>query len=241
MDITVLGCSGTYAAPGNACSGYLVRADGFSLVADLGPGSLSRLSGLAGLEQIDAVVISHCHPDHWLELPVLRNALRYVLGISGLDVYATNETWTQFEAICPELDSAFVPHVITDGDDPKIGPIDVRFARTDHPPETLSMRFDHGGQSIAYSADTGPGWSFAELGAGIDLGICDATYLDEERAAGMHLTAEQAGSISRSAGVRSLVLTHLIPGADESEYRRVGSEAYGSPVHLASPGAAFTP
>lgn len=241
MDITVLGCSGTYAAPGNACSGYLVQAGGFSLVADLGPGSLSRLSGLIGLDRVGAVVISHSHPDHWLEMPILRNALRYVLGIVGLDVYATAETWTLFEMICPELDQTFIPHVITDGDDVTIGPINVRFARTDHPPETLSMRFDHGDQSIAYSADTGPGWSFAELGTGIDLGVCEATYLDAERARSVHLTAAQAGSGTRAAGVRSLVLTHLIPGADESEYRRQASETYGAPVHIASPGATFTP
>jgi len=241
MDVTVLGSSGTYGGPGNACSGYFIQADGFALAADLGPGTLSRLGGLTDLAQLDAIVISHSHPDHWLELPILRNALRYVLEAGPLDVFATAETWSLLEGVCHEIAPTFVPHVITDGDDVKIGPLRVRFARTDHPPETLSMRFDYDGRSLAYSADTGPGWSFSALGSGIDLGICEGTYLDEERAAGVHLTAAQAGAVDRQAGVQSLVLTHLVPGADEVEYLRQASETYGAPVHLATPGAIFTP
>jgi len=242
LSLCVLGCSGTYASPGNACSGYLVRAGGFRMLLDCGPGTLAALGSQIDIADLDAIVLSHSHPDHWLELPVLRNALRYVLGIEGLAVYGTAETLTLAEPLCAgELAPTFEWTVITDSEDRMVGPCRVRTSRTDHPPETLSIRVDLGDQSLAYSADTGPRWGFEELGSGIDVAICEATYLDAERAGGVHLTATEAGERGRSAGVSQLVLTHLIPGADSSEYLRAGAEAYGAPVHLATPGAIFTP
>ncbi|HKY17066.1 MAG TPA: MBL fold metallo-hydrolase [Microthrixaceae bacterium] len=244
LAVTVLGCSGTYAAADNACSGYLVQADGFSLLADCGPGSLSALQRHIDLRDLDAIVLSHSHPDHWLELPVLRNALLYVLGTGGIPVYGTEETLTLAEVVChANLNAAFGWSTIHSDHELRIGPLDVRFSRTQHPPETLAMRFDHGDDSVAYSADTGPGWSFAELGDGIDLAICEATYLHDERdrSAGMHLSATEAGEIGRSSGVGSLVLTHLVPGGVVEEYRREGTEAYGAPVDVATPGATFRP
>lgn len=242
FDVTVLGSSGTYGGPGNACSGYLIRADGARIVMDCGPGTLSVLGSLVDLTEVDAVLLSHSHPDHWLELPVLRNALYYVLGKEGLPVYGTAETLALAEILVRSgLGPAIDWHVITDGDDLGIGPVRVRCSRTDHPPETLAFRVDHHRGSIAYSADTGPGWELAELGSGIDVAICEATYLDPDRAGGVHLTASQAGEMARKAEAASLVLTHLIPGADPEEYRRAAAEAYGAPVQIATPGATYSP
>ncbi len=242
FDVTVLGSSGTYAAPGNACSGYLIRADGARILMDCGPGTLSTLGAHLDLAQLDAVLLSHAHPDHWLELPILRNALQYVLGTEGLPVYGTAETLSLAESLVRSgLGPALEWHVITDGDELGVGPVRVRCSRTDHPPETLAFRVDHHSGSIAYSADTGPGWEMAALGTGIDVAICEATYLDAERAGGVHLTAAQAGTTARKADVASLVLTHLIPGADQEEYRRAAAETYGAPVLIATPGATHSP
>ncbi|MBN2622032.1 MAG: MBL fold metallo-hydrolase, partial [Acidimicrobiales bacterium] len=83
LTVTVLGSSGTYAGPGEACSGYLVRSPGATVVVDLGSGTLANLQHHVELGAVDAVVLTHEHPDHWLDLPLLRNALRYVLGIEG--------------------------------------------------------------------------------------------------------------------------------------------------------------
>jgi len=240
IDVTVLGCSGTYAGASEACSGYLVDAGGFRILLDCGPGTLANLQKSMLLEEIDAVVISHCHPDHWLELPILRNALRYILLRTGLPVYPTSETLGMAEAISGfELGPTFDWSLVTGGDDIKIGPCRVRFARTDHPPETLAVRLDHAGSSFAYSADTGPRWSFEELGSGIDLAICEATALDTDMTSGVHLTANQAGEMARRAGVGELVLTHQLPGSDPDEFQRRGAEAYGSSVHIAAVGAHF--
>jgi len=240
IDVTILGCSGTYAGPLGACSGYLVEADGHKVLMDCGPGTLARLQEFMPLTELDAVVLSHSHPDHWLELPILRNALRYILDVRGVPVFSTTETLDMAEAVCGvDLGPTFNWSVITDGDDVAIGPLRARFSRTDHPPETLAIRLDHAGTSVAYSADTGPGWSFTEFGPGIGLAICEATALTTDVTFGVHLTPTEAGKMCRDAGVGELVLTHQLPGSDPEEFRRIGSEAYGAPVHIASPGARF--
>lgn len=240
IDVAVLGCSGTYAAPGGACSGYLVEAGGYRLLVDCGPGTLANLQRELPLDQLDAIVITHSHPDHWLELPVMRNAFRYVLERSGVALYSTAETLSTAEAVCGNgLAPTFVPTVITDGDDVVIGPVRARFARTQHSVETLSVRIDHDGASFAFSADTGPDWSFTALGIEIGIGMCEATSLDPTHAPAVHLTATQAGERGRAGRVQQLVLTHQLPGSDADEFRRQGSDAYGSPVHIASVGAHF--
>jgi ribonuclease BN (tRNA processing enzyme) len=239
--VTVLGSSGSYAGPGNACSGYLLSADGANVLMDCGPGTLSRLGEHVHLASLDGVLLSHSHPDHWLELPILRNALKYVLGGEGLRVYGTAETRELAQHLSGELEPTFRWHDIAAGDDFTVGPFRVRTSRTDHPPETLALRIDHGGRSLAYSADTGPRWSLTDLGEGIDMALVEATYLDEAQTGGVHLTAAQAGRLARDADVAALVLTHLLPGADVEEYRRAAAETYGAPVHVAEPGATFTP
>lgn len=240
---TVLGSSGGYAAPGNACSGYLVEGDGFRLVMDCGPGTLANLQQHIRLTEVDAIICSHVHPDHWTELPVLRSALRYILRHDpGLPVYLTEETREQAVLLCGgEEDPTFAWTTIGPGDDVEIGPFHVRTSRTDHPPETLALRIDLGDRSLAFSSDTGPRWSFAELGPGIDLALCEATVLhvDREHVGGMHLTAREAGTDARRAGVGRLVITHQTPGSVLEQFEAEAGDAYGAPVIAATPGATF--
>ncbi len=104
--MTVLGSSGTYAGAHGACSGYLLRTDDTTVMLDAGPGTLANLQQHVPLEGLDAIVLSHCHPDHWLELPVMRNAFRYVLGLSGIDLYLTAETLHLATSLCSPGESS---------------------------------------------------------------------------------------------------------------------------------------
>lgn len=235
LTLTVLGSSGTYAGPDGACSGFLVRSDTTTLLLDAGPGTLANLQRHVPLEQLDGIVLSHSHPDHWLELPVLRNALKYVLGREGVPVHTTAETLGLAEQLCSGgLTPTFVPHVIRDGSALQVGDLTLRCSRTDHPVETLGVRVDADGRSLAYSADTGPGWSIGELGR-VDLALCEATFLhDSADRNPVHLTAHQAGELSREARAGRLVLTHVLPTGSVPLAMEEAADAYGAPVEHAA-------
>jgi ribonuclease BN (tRNA processing enzyme) len=238
LDVIVLGCSGTYAAAGGACTGYLVRAGGRSVLLDCGPGTLANLQRHADLRTLDAVVITHCHPDHWVELPVLRNVLKWVIERDDpLPVFTTSETWAMAEVVSqdPMLET-FAPTIVKDGSDETIAGQRWRFSRTDHPVETLAVRLDADGRSFAFSADTGPAWSLASLadGGGIDLAFVESTFTDATYPGSVqHLTARQAGLMATGAGVRHLVVTHLMPGEDPTTHLAEARASFDGPVSMA--------
>jgi ribonuclease BN (tRNA processing enzyme) len=239
LTLTVLGCSGTYPGAGGTCSGYLVRSPGASLVVDLGGGTLANLQRHQAIGDIDALVLSHVHPDHWLDLPVLRNAMRYVLGIEGLPVYGTAETWLMAEVIVGQLPPTLLWHNVDESSVVEVGDQVVRFSRTDHPVETLAVRVDAGGRSLLYSADTGSGWDPGATGADVDLMVCEASLEPEHEGEVQHLSARQAGKLARTLGAGRLVVTHVVPGVDPDMQRDVAGQAFGGPVELAEANRSF--
>jgi ribonuclease BN (tRNA processing enzyme) len=237
LSVTVLGCSGTYAAPGGACTGYLVRGGGVNVLLDCGPGVLANLQQHLALGDLDAVVVSHEHPDHCSELGVLQNAWRYALGRERLRVLGTAGARGKAEGLASHgtVEPTFAWNDLVDGSRAELGGLTLTFSRTDHPVETLAVRVDDAeGRSLAFSADTGPDWSFAHLGAGIDLALCEATFLAEREPDGIsHLSARQAGAMCREAAVARLVITHHWPGDDLDAHRAEAEAAFGAPVEVA--------
>lgn len=237
LTVTVLGCSGTFAAPGNACSSYLLRSSTTTVLVDLGPGALANAQRHIHPTEVDAIVLTHEHPDHWTDLPVARNAYRYVFDVVGLPVYATAGTIRMARPFCDE--DTFAWTTIDETSRVTVGDIELRFSRTDHPVETLAVWAESDGASVVYSADTGPGWSPQAFGARADLALVEATF-EHEHAAHLHLTATEAGALAAAAGARRLVLTHLLPGTDPAAQRTAAEEAFGGPVEMAEPGVTFT-
>ena len=234
LSITVLGCSGTYAAAGNACSGYLVRDDATSVWVDCGPGTLANLQQHVAFDAVDAVVVSHHHPDHWLELPVFRNALKYGSKRESVPVYGTADLRHVCEAVVEDgTEPTFEWHRIASGDVTVIGSLTFTFSRTDHPVETLAMRVDSGPRSLGYSSDTAAGWSLSALGPGLDLAVCEATLLSHQEGMAPHMSGREAGLSAREAGVGRLVITHLWPTSDPADHVREAEEAFGGRVEVA--------
>ena len=235
LGVTVLGCSGSFSAPGVACTGYLVESPGARVWLDAGPGTLANLQRHCDLADLDAAVITHQHIDHWTDLALVFSALRHYVGRSHLPVYGTAGTRSLAGALLSKKDLAptFAWHQISTGDQMEIGDQQWRFSLTDHPVETLAPRVDCGGRSFAFSADTAAGWSFDQLGDGIHLALCESTFLDADRHPGAsHLTARQAGAMAAAAGVERLLITHLAPGSDAAAMAREASESFGRPVDV---------
>jgi ribonuclease BN (tRNA processing enzyme) len=235
LSVTVLGCSGSYPGRGSACSGYLVDDGTTRVWLDAGPGTLANLQHHLALDQLDAIVVSHEHPDHWTDLEGWNIVLRYLLDGSAFPVYAPAGLKERTYDGMPSVEW----HDVSDGDRVTIGTLEATFSRTDHGPETLAVRVDAGDGSLGYSADTGPGWSLEALGAGLDLAVCEATVATEEEGKMQHLSARQAGEQAKAAGVGRLVLTHLWPTLDPGRAREDGAVAFGSAVEVAAVGARY--
>jgi ribonuclease BN (tRNA processing enzyme) len=231
LALTVLGCSGSYAKPGGACSGYLVQAGATSVWLDAGPGTLATLQEHVGLESVDAIILSHEHPDHWHDLEGYLVASRYgTPSRSGIPVYAPSGLRDRAYF---DLEPTFDWHEVADADRVDVGALTFSFSRTDHSVETLAVRVDGGGASLGYSADSGPDWSLEALGPPLDLALCEATLSTDEEGKVQHMSARQAGVSARAAGARRLMLTHLWPTLDPGRSLMDGSDAYGATAELA--------
>lgn len=232
MTLTVLGCDGSYAGRDGACSGYLLRCGTTAVWLDAGNGTLAHLQRHIDLGELSAVVLSHEHPDHWADLEGLHVWARYRADRRGLPVLAPVglKKVTYHEDMSPWL----IWHDVASGDRVELGALALTFSRTDHGPETLAVRVEGAGRVLGYSADSGPGWSLESLGPGIDLALCEATFLSElEGAVAGHMSARQAGATAAAAGAARLVLTHVWPGTDREAVAREGAEAFGAEVTVA--------
>ncbi len=120
-----------------------------------------------------------------------------------------------------------------------VGALEVRTAATDHGIATRAVCLQHDGATLAYSADSGPGWSVETLGRGIGTFLCEATFTREEEGSALHLSGRQAGTMAAAAGVHRLILTHRSPTVSAEHVRREAELAYGRPVEQASMGAVY--
>lgn len=246
MRLTVLGCAGSFPGPEAACSAYLVEADGFRLLMDFGPGSLSALQRYSGLDAVDAILLTHLHCDHFLDACSYVVVRRYAPEgpRPPLPVYAPGGAPARLASAYSSeegpLDDVYTFYALQPGTFP-IGPFQVTVDQMCHPVETYGVRLEHGGKVLAYSADTGPCEALVRLAHGADLFLCEASYLDgADNPPDLHLTGREAGEHATKAGASRLVLTHLVPawGSEASTYESAAA-AFGGPVDIARPGGRY--
>ncbi len=238
LTVTVLGSDGSYPGPGGACSGYLVECGGTRVWLDAGSGTLANLQRHLAIEEVDAVVLSHEHPDHWSDLELFAIACRWMLGRSGTPVFAPAglASLLRIGSAVDVLDW----HTVGDGDEVSFGALRLSFSRTDHSVTTLAARIDGAGRSVGYSADTGPGWGLESLGPGLHLALCEASFLSDKEGTVQHLSARQAGVTAAAAGVERLVVTHVAPRVDRGSVRAEAAAAFGDDVTVAAIGDRYT-
>ncbi len=242
LTVKVLGCSGSYSAAGEACSGYLIRSDTTNIWVDCGPGTLANLQKDISLPEVTAMVVSHHHPDHCAELPVVYNAAKYYLGVDNMPVLATEDVRQVTEAFQGDGDTSdlFKWQIVSDGDTAQVGDISIRFSQTDHPVETLAMRFDCNSSSVVYTSDTGSNWSLSQLGPEPDLVVGEGTFLASNGSEGPHVTCEWLATQANEVGAKQLVVTHVPPGSDPADHLTEAAMVFEGPVHMAVAGGLYT-
>lgn len=240
MRLSVLGSSGTYPVAGRPASGYLIEHNDTRVWCDAGPGTLAALPVDVGL--IDAVMVSHSHPDHCLDVIILTHVLAFGPEPRfGLPLYgpaSAVESLTSFTD-GGKVEDVFDIRPLVDGDHVRVGDLALDVAITDHSVPTLASRWSSDSRTLCYSADTGPEGSWMRLAEGCDLFLCEATYQGPPGLAEYphHLTAGEAGSIAREKGAKALMLTHIPPHLDPARSVVEAEETFDRPVALAVPGA----
>ena len=252
MRLTVLGRSPASPNPGEACAGYLVEGGGGRVLLDIGPGVVAQLLRHHHPDELDAVVVSHMHADHMLDLVTLRyvypwrarpkeQRLRVIMPPGSadqlLDLAKGVGNARHFE------DTFRVGE--HDGRSPaQLGGLTLTPIETVHYIPCWGFRVEADGRRLGYTADTGPTDRVADIGDGADLLLSEATLrsLDEdaqppERRG--HLTPAEAGAYARDAGAKRLLLTHLPINGDGSWATTAAADAFGAGVEVATPQRAY--
>ena len=239
MRVTVLGGCGAWPDAGQACSGYLVEHDGFRLLVDVGYATVPRLLCHVTADRVDAVLVSHGHPDHCADLnPLLRARALRDDPAPPLPVYALPGALDAVLALDRPgmLDDAYHLHEFTAGQRLDIGPFRADTRLLPHSLPNAGVRLAAGGQVLAYTGDTGPSPEIVDLARGADLLLAEASYVDEvpEDSRRYLSSARQAGRYAADAGARRLVLTHLFPGTDIAAACAAAAAGYDGAVDVAT-------
>jgi ribonuclease BN (tRNA processing enzyme) len=250
MKVTVLGCSGSVPGPDSPASGYLIEADGYRLLLDLGHGAFGALQRYAQPADIDAIVISHLHADHFIDLTAYVVALRY--GGNGhrlrgpdkrIPVIGVPGTRDRLEAAYDPLTRKLGLHELFAFATPtpgELGPFRMSYALMNHPTPTNGVRIEWHDRSLVYSADTGECPELVTLAQGADVLLCEASVApDEELIPDLHMTGRMAGEHADRAGVDRLIVTHVPPWNSPQAAADEAAAAFHGMVEIAHPGAEY--
>lgn len=252
MRLTVIGCAGSFAGPESAASSYLLEhedADGrtWRILFDLGSGAFGTLQKVLDPVDLDAVVLSHLHPDHFLDMTGLEVFLAYHerTDLPLLPVHAPASYEDRFNAVMDRPTSIpdgvdrspFSVHAISDGQILEIGPLRIEVRQVLHPVEAYGFRITDGEHVLVYSGDTDACPQLDELAKDADLYLCEAGYIEgrDDRFPGVHLSGKRAGESATAAGVRHLALTHIPGWTDPHIPLDEATAAFDGPITLVRP------
>lgn len=253
MHLTVVGCSGSFPGPDSPASCYLVTAEGFRMVLDLGNGALGALARYTDLYAVDAVLLSHLHPDHCIDMcsyavarthrPQGRPPRLPVWAPSGAPARlarAADAAPAVGDSDAASLHEDFAFSAWSPGATYEVGPFRVTVERVAHPVETYGFRIEHAGRTLAYSGDSDACPELVRLARGAELFLCEAGFREgRKNPPGLHLTGRGAGEHAARAGAGRLVLTHVPPYDDPERAREEAEPAYDGLLELAHPGATY--
>lgn len=251
----MLGKSPSWQDAGGACSGYLLQQDGTNVLLDCGNGVFGKLRQCLDYTEVDAVLLSHLHADHFLDLVPFSYALTYAPKQQPVAVH----TWPGTDSparprlIAPPgagevfrrvvgawgnedlIERAFELSEYEAGDSVSVGPIRASFHPVPHFIDTFAVNLSAGGDAkLTYSADTSPCEEIVEIARGAELMIVEATLPRPERSGERgHLTPEEAGDHAHRAGARRVVLTHISDELGDEWAREQAEASFGGPVEVA--------
>ncbi|WP_277628339.1 MBL fold metallo-hydrolase [Arsenicicoccus dermatophilus] len=251
--MTVIGCSGSFPGPESPASSYLVQAedaDGriWSVLLDLGNGALGVLQRHLPLGSVDAVLLSHLHPDHCLDMCGLYVTQKYRPGGPGTPVpvwgpVGTGERLAQAYGggEGSDLFAAFDFHDWVAGSPVTVGPFTITVAEVWHPVLAYAVRVEADGVVLVYSGDTDLCEGLVSLASGATLLLADSAFVEGRDATrGIHMTGRRCAQAAVQAGVQRLMLTHLPAWNDPQVCRAQAAQVWPGEVELAQPEVTYS-
>jgi ribonuclease BN (tRNA processing enzyme) len=248
VKLTVIGCAGSFPGPDSPASCYLVEApfEGrtYRLLIDLGSGALGNLQRVCDLHDIDAIALSHLHADHCFDLSGFYVVSKYhpdgaldripVLAPAGTGDFLANAYGIDEPVGMTEQ---FDFRDWQDGGTVQLGPFAVTSVLVDHPVPAYAIRVATDEHSLVYSGDTGPTEVLVDLAAGVDLFLCEASFVESAtNPPNLHLTGAEAGDYATRAGVGRLLVTHIPAWTDRAEVESDVKTTWEGPYELVTAG-----
>jgi ribonuclease BN (tRNA processing enzyme) len=262
VELRVLGKSPAWQDAGGACSGYLVTADETRVLLDCGNGVFGKLRSVVDYAAVDAVVVSHLHADHILDLVPFASGLIYaprhqpvpVDGWPGTDdpprprLLAPPGARETFRRLCAaagmrdeHIEHGFSLEEYDPAEPLQVGALGISFQPVPHFLPTHAVAVSAGARRLTYSADSSPSDELCEFARDSDLLLIEATLPRPEREGPRgHLTPEEAGDHGRRAGARRLVITHISDELDAAWAKAEAERAFGGSVEVAREGAVYS-
>ena len=248
----MLGKSPAMPDAGGAHSGYLITHAGFTLLLDCGSGVFAKLRAYADPVAVDAVLISHLHADHMVDLLPFSFAIAHLLGgeprrrpplWAPPGARAAFATFAASVGMEDQINDGFSVSEYDPTGELQLGPLTVSFCEVPHYIRSWAcdLRTDEG-RRLTFGGDCGPNDAIVELARETELLMMEATEGagphrgDDFRG---HLTAREAGALARRAGAARLVLTHYSDQLDAEELRAGAEATFGGVVEMASERARY--
>ena len=246
MRLTVLGAGPAYTdRRGSTGACYLVEHDGTHLLLDLGQGSFPRIFPHVEPQDVDAIVVSHLHPDHFIDLVPLRHYLRYQLEppqhVRVLGPMDLAERLDCLHAQPGFSAEALDVEVLGTGDH-RIGSLGLRGGLVSHTDESYAIRVVAGddGPGLVYSGDCGRAEDLVPLVRPGDALLVEVSFGAGPVPPGaQHLDGPAVGGLATATDAGRVLLTHLQMGHDADETLASVRAAYDGPVEFVWPGTAF--
>ena len=264
MKLTIVGCSGSFPGPQSPASCYLLSAEQggrtWRILLDLGNGSLGALQRYMDLREIDAVLLSHLHPDHCMDLCGLHVAVHWDpsgWGMPRIPVWgpaATADRMASAYGLDPDPgmheDFDFQPW--QERTPITVGPFTVTPYRVLHPiEEAYALRVEvteTDGRGVAtrhvltYSGDTDTCDGLVDAARDADMFLCEAAFHEgrDDSISGVHLTGKRAGAVAHQASARRLLLTHLPVWNDANVAISEARQSYDGSLAVAVAGVSYT-